>query len=70
MLKVPVALWNQLNADYKSKVKLSIWAAQDTISAMNLRDCKNAHGYELNIQWSMSNFNLGAKRSSNLIPNS
>jgi hypothetical protein len=35
------ALWDQLEEDYKSKVKLNVWALIDEMSAVKLRDCEN-----------------------------
>jgi len=34
-------LWDQLKEDYKSKVKLNVWALSDEMSAVKLRDCED-----------------------------
>jgi len=54
------ALWDQLKEDYKSKVKLNVWALQDEMSAVKLRDCENVQEYSLKIQGHVNDFNLCA----------
>jgi len=39
------ALWDQLKEDYKSKVKLNVWALLDEMSAVKLRDCENVQEF-------------------------
>ena len=39
------ALWDQLKEDYKSKVQLNVWALQDEMSAVKLRDCENVQEF-------------------------
>jgi len=54
------ALWDQLKEDYKSKVKLNVWALRDEISAVKLSDCENVQEYALKIQSYVNDFNLCA----------
>jgi hypothetical protein len=39
------ALWDWLKEDYKSKVKLNVWALRDEMSAVKLRDCENVQEF-------------------------
>jgi len=54
------ALWDQLNEDYKSKVKLNVWALRDEMSAVRLSDCENVQEYASKIQSYVNDFNLCA----------
>jgi hypothetical protein len=58
--KDPKALWDQLKKDYKSKVKLNVWALRDEMSAVKLRDCENVQEYASKIQGDVNDFNLCA----------
>jgi len=57
------ALWDQLKEDYKSKVKLNVWALQDEMAAVKLRDCENVQEYASKIQGYLNDFNLCADSS-------
>jgi len=57
------ALWDQLKEDYKSKVKLNVWALRDEISAVKLRDCENVQEYASKILGHVNDFNLCADSS-------
>jgi hypothetical protein len=57
------ALWDQLKEDYKSKVKLNVWALRDEMSAEKLRDCENVLEYASKIQGYVNDFNLCAECS-------
>ena len=57
------ALWDQLKEDYKSKVKLNVWALQDEMSAVKFRDSKNVQEYASKIQGHVNDFNLCADSS-------
>jgi len=57
------ALWDQLKEDYKSKVKLNVWALRDEMSAVKLRDCENVQEYASKIQGHVNDFNLCADSS-------
>jgi hypothetical protein len=35
------ALWDQLKEDYKSKVKLNVWALRYEMSIVRLNNCEN-----------------------------
>ena len=52
------ALWDQLKEEYKSKVKLSVWALRDEMSAVRLSDCENVQEYTSKIQSYVNDFNL------------
>jgi hypothetical protein len=54
------ALWDQLKEDYKSKVKLNVWALRDEMSAVRLSDCENVQEYASKIQSYVDDFNLCA----------
>jgi hypothetical protein len=56
-------LWDQLKEDYKSKVKLNVWALQDKMSAVKLRHCENVQVYVSKIQGYVNDCNLCANRS-------
>jgi hypothetical protein len=43
-------LWDQLREDYKSKVKLNVWALRDEMSAVKLGNCDDVVEYALMIQ--------------------
>jgi len=58
------ALWDQLKEDYKSKVKLNVWALRDEMSAVKLRDCENVQEYASKIQGYVNDFNLCADSDS------
>jgi len=58
------ALWDQLKEDYKSKVKLNVWALRDEMSAVKLRDCENVQEYASKIQGYVNDFNLSADSDS------
>jgi len=58
------ALWDQLKEDYKSKVKLNVWALRDEMSAVKLRDCENVQEYASKIQGYVNDFNLCAHSDS------
>jgi len=64
------ALWDQLKEDYKSKVKLNVWALRDEMSAVKLRDCENVQEYASKIQGYVNDFNLGAESSTGTMPKS
>jgi len=64
------ALWDQLKEDYKSKVKLNVWALRDEMSAVKLRDCENVQEYASKIQGYVNDFNLGAEGSTGTMPKS
>ena len=46
--------------DYKSKVKLNVWALRDEMSAVRLGDCENVQDYASKIQGYVNDFNLCA----------
>jgi hypothetical protein len=58
------ALWDQLKEDYKSKVKLNVWARRDEMSAVRLSDCDNVQEYASKIQSYVNDFNLCADTDS------
>jgi len=64
------ALWDQLKEDYKSKVKLKVWALRDEMSAVKLRDCENVQEYASKIQGYVNDFNLCAESSTGTMPKS
>jgi hypothetical protein len=64
------ALWDQLKEDYKSKVKLNVWALRDEMSAVKLRDCKNVQEYASKIQGYVNDFNLCAESLTCTMPKS
>jgi len=66
------ALWDQLKEDYKSRVKLNVWALREEISAVKLRDCENVQEYASKIQGHVNDFNLCADSltGSGLMPKS
>jgi len=45
-----IVLWDQLKEDWKSMVKLTIWALWDTMSAVKLRDSENVQQYTVIFQ--------------------
>jgi hypothetical protein len=55
---------DQLKDTYKSKVKLSVWALCDQMSAVNLGDCENVQDYASKIQGYVNDFNLCANSDS------
>jgi len=57
------ALWDQLK-EYKSKVKLNVWAMQFEMSAGRLGDCEHVQKYALKIQGYVNDFNLCANSDS------
>jgi len=57
------ALWDQLKEDYKSKVKLNVWALRDEMSAVKLSICENVQEYASRIQEHVNDFNLCADSS-------
>jgi hypothetical protein len=57
------ALWDQLKEDYKSKVKLNVWALRDEMSAVRLSNCENVQEYASKIQGHVNDFNLCADSS-------
>jgi len=54
------ALWDQLKEDYKSKVKLNVWALRDEMSAVKLSNCENVQEYPSKVQAHVNDFNLCA----------
>jgi hypothetical protein len=50
------ALCDQLKEDYKSKVKLNVWALRDEMSAVRLGDCENVQEYSSTIQSYVNDF--------------
>jgi len=52
------ALWDQLKEDYKTKVKLNVWALRDEMSAVKLNNCENVQEYASKIQGHVNDFNL------------
>jgi hypothetical protein len=64
------ALWDQLKEDYKSKVKLNVWALHDEMSAVKLSDCKNVQEYASKIQGYVNDFNLSVESSTSTMPKS
>jgi len=58
------ALWDQLKEDYKSKVKLNVWALRDKMSAVRLSNCENVQEYASKIQSYVNDFNLCADTDS------
>jgi len=56
-------LLNQLKEDYKSKVKLNVWALRDEMSAVKLSNCENVPEYASKIQGHVNDCNLCADRS-------
>jgi hypothetical protein len=53
-------LWDQLKEDYKSKVKLNVWALRDEMSAVRLSDCENVPEYTSKNQCYVNDFTLCA----------
>jgi hypothetical protein len=66
------ALWDQLKEDYKSKVKLNVWALRDEMSAVKLSNCENVQEYASKIQGHVNDFNLcaGSSTGSGTMPKS
>jgi len=64
------ALWDQLKEDYKSKVKLNVWALRDEMSAVKLSNCENVQEYSSKIQGYVNDFNLCAESSTGTMPKS
>jgi predicted solute-binding protein len=58
--KVAKALWDQLKEDYKSKVKLNVWALRYEMSIVRLNNCENVQEYASKIQGYVNEFNLCA----------
>jgi hypothetical protein len=58
------ALWDQLKEDYKSNVKLNVWALRDEMLAVRLSDCENVQEYASKIQSYVNDFNLCADTDS------
>jgi len=58
------ALLDQLQEDYKSKVKLNVWALRDEMSALRLSDCENVQEYASKIPSYVNDFNLCADTDS------
>jgi len=58
------ALWDQLKEDYKSKVKLNVWALCNDMSAVKLSNCENVQEYASKIQGYVNDFNLCADSDS------
>jgi len=59
-------LWDQYMEGYKSKVKLSVWAFLDGMSAERLANCENVQEYELTIKGYMSISNCWANSDSSM----
>jgi len=57
------ALWDQLKEDYKSQVKLNVWALRDEMSVVKLSNCENVQEYASKIQGHVNDFNLCADSS-------
>jgi transcription initiation factor IIF auxiliary subunit len=55
------ALWYQLKEDYKSKVKLNVWALRNEMSVVKLSICENVQEYTSKIQSYVNDFNLCAE---------
>jgi hypothetical protein len=72
VLKDAKALWDQLKEEYKSKVKLNVWALRDKLSAVKLSNCENVQEYATKIQGHVNDFNLWADSTtgSGSMPNS
>jgi len=68
--KDPNALWDQLKENYKSKVKLNVWALRDEMSAVKLSNCENVQEYASKIQGYVNDFNLCAESSTGTMPKS
>jgi len=64
------ALWDQLKEDYRSKVKLNVWALRDEMSAVKLSNCENVQEYASKIQGYVNDFNLCAESSTGTMPKS
>jgi len=64
------ALWDQLKEDYKSKVKLNVWALRDKMSAVKSSNCENVQEYASKIQCYVNDFNLCAESSTGTMPKS
>ena len=64
------ALWDQLKEDYKSKVKLNVWALRDEMSAVKLSNCENVQQYASKIQGYVNDFNLCAENLTGTMPKS
>ena len=62
------ALWDQLKEDYKSKVRLNVYALRDEMSALQLRDCENVQEYASKIQGYVNDFNLCVESSTSTMP--
>jgi len=56
--------WDQLKEDNKSKMRLSVWPAQDEMSAVRFSDCENVQEYSSKIQSYVNDFNLCADTDS------
>jgi len=64
------ALWDQLKEDYKSKVKLNVWALRDEMSAVKLSNSENVQEYASMIQGYANDFNLCVESSTGTMPKS
>jgi hypothetical protein len=64
------ARWDQLKEDFKSKVKLNVWALRDEISAVKVRDRENVQEYASKIQGYVNDVNLCADCSTGTMPKS
>jgi len=64
------ALWDQVKEDYKSKVKLNVWALREEMSAVKLRDSANVQEYASKILGYVNDFNLCAESSTGTMPKS
>jgi len=64
------ALWDQLKENYKSKVKLNVWALRDEMSTVKLSNCENVQKYASKIKGYVNDFNLCAESSTSTMPKS
>jgi hypothetical protein len=62
------ALWDRLQEDYKSKVKVNVWALREEMSAVKLRDCVNVQEYASKMHWYLNNLNLCAESPTGTMP--
>jgi len=53
--------------DYKSKVKMNVWALHYQMPAVEFRDCMNVQDHSSKIQEHGNNFNLGGEGSTGTI---
>jgi hypothetical protein len=68
--KDPKALCILLKVNYKSKVKLNVWALRDEMSAVKLSNCENVQEYASKFQGYVNDFNLWAESSTGTMPKS